>query len=644
MCGINGFTWKDATLIERMNGTLKHRGPDDQSTYIDERVSLGHRRLSIIDLSPAGRQPMENEDESIWIIFNGEIYNFGEIRPELERKGHKFRSNTDTEVIIHAYEEWGYDCVSKFNGMWAFAIYDKTKGLLFLSRDRFGVKPLYYYQGDKGLVFSSEIKGILEHNLKRRPYDKAIYDYLALGFVDHSPETFFEGIFRLIPGGSLVYNLSDRSVKVFQWYDLEGNVKGSDKLHRNLSEEELALKIRDLFEDSVRYRLISDVPVGSCLSGGIDSSAIVYAMRDLNSQAEIKTFSMVFPGRKIDESSYVDLVVRDTGVEPYRISPAPDDLLKDLEDLVWTQEEPFRTPSIYGQYKVMELAHKNGMKVLLDGQGSDELFAGYFIYYKYYLFESLLSLRLDEARQTAKVIGDKLNDIFVFPVATMLSKLGLSNWLLKNIGLKKASYLNNLDDIELANPLTDRGFSLNRALYSDLVRYSIPQLLRYEDKNSMRWSIETRVPFLDYRFVELAMSLSSDCKIRKGVTKHILRKALKDLVSPRILERKDKIGFVTPDEDWLSSPAFADMAREIMGSDSFKSRRYWKPEEAARLMEEHIKGLKNHSEEIWRIINTELWLRTFIGERSRDRASTRRESKEPQEKAAKRASASPRVQ
>jgi len=631
MCGINGFTWNDIALVERMNGALKHRGPDDQDIYTDDRVSLGHRRLSIIDLSPAGRQPMENEDGSIWIVFNGEIYNFQEIRPELAELGHKFRSNTDTEVIIHAYEEWGCDCVERFNGMWAFALYDKAKGLLFLSRDRFGVKPLYYYCDDRGLIFSSEIKGVLEHDVPRSPNDKAVYDYLALGFVDHSPQTFLKGVFRLIPGGSLVYSLADRSMKVFQWYDLDKRLKAMEKSQKEdlakegPARENLVKKTKDLFEDSVRYRLISDVPVGSCLSGGIDSSAIVYAMRELESNAKIKTFSMVFPGKKIDESSYVDEVVKDTGAEPHRISPTPDDLLKDLKDLVWTQEEPFRTPSIYGQYKVMELAHKNGMKVLLDGQGSDELFAGYFIYYKYYLFESLLGLRIEESRLTAAAIKDKLNDIFVFPVATILSQLGLADWLLENLWLKKASYLDNLDDADLANPLTDRGFSLNRALYSDLVKYSIPQLLRYEDKNSMRWSIETRVPFLDYRFVELAMSIPSGCKIRRGVTKYILRKALLDLVSSRILERRDKIGFVTPDDDWLSSQAFAEMARKIMSSDKFMSRRYWKPKEAARLMEEHIKGDKNHSEEIWRIINTELWLRAFIDEGPKDSSGAGRE-------------------
>ena len=540
-----------------MNLALQHRGPDDQSTYIDDKVSLGHRRLAIIDLSPAGRQPKCNEDASIWIVFNGEIYNFQEIRAKLEKSGHNSSSNTDTEVIIHAYEEWGTGCVERFNGMWAFAIYDKNEGILFFSRDRFGVKPLYFCTHEKGLIFSSEIKGILQHSIKRVPNEKAIYDFLVLGFVDHLPQTFFQGIDRLMPGESMIYDLSKGTMNKFRWYDLASRLLDAG----NITEEEAAKRIRAVFEDSVRYRLISDVPVGSCLSGGIDSSSIVHAMRKNSETGVIKTFSMVFPGKKQDESSFINEVVAAAKVEAHKVSPTSDDLLKDLNDLIWTQEEPFGSLSIYGQYKVMQLANRSGMKVLLDGQGSDEIFAGYFIYYKYYLFESLLHLRVGEAIETAKRMKNKLQDMVLFPAMTILSALGLSQGILQNLWLSRMKYLKGFDRIVLANPLTDRGFDLNRALYSDLTRYSIPQLLRYEDKNSMRWSIESRVPFLDYRLVELAMSLPSGYKIRKGTTKYILRKAMKGLVSDRILERKDKIGFAAPDEDWLMSPDFVETAR-----------------------------------------------------------------------------------
>ena len=608
-----------------MNVALQHRGPDDQSTYVDDEVSLGHRRLSIIDLSPAGRQPKCNEDESIWIVFNGEIYNFQEIRATLEKSGHQFSSDTDTEVIIHAYEEWGTSCVERFNGMWAFAIYDKNKGILFFSRDRFGVKPLYFCRNEKGLVFSSEIKGILQHPIRCAANEKAIYDFLALGFVDHLQQTFFQDIDRLMPGESMIYSFSQGSMEKFRWYELNQVPAGMEKM----TEEEAAKRIRELFEDSVRYRLISDVPVGSCLSGGIDSSSIVHAMRKNSETSEIKTFSMVFPGKKQDESSFINEVVAATKVEAYNVSPSTEDLLRDLYDLIRTQEEPFGSLSIYGQYKVMQLANRSGMKVLLDGQGSDEIFAGYFIYYKYYFFESLLHLRMGEAIETAKRMNSKLQDILLFPAMTILSTLGLSQGILRNLWLSRLKYLKGFDEVVLANPLTDRGFDLNRALYSDLISYSIPQLLRYEDKNSMRWSIESRVPFLDYRLVELAMSLPSGYKIRLGTTKYILRKAMKGLVSDRILNRRDKIGFAAPDEDWLMSPDFVNMARQIFASSKFRDRKYWNSEEVIHMLEEHLgvgsKSRKNHSEMLWRIINVELWLRTFIDSHcsARETASTK---------------------
>ena len=276
----------------------------------------------------------------------------------------------------------------------------------------------------------------------------------------------------------------------------------------------------------------------------------------------------------MDESSFIKEVVADTKVEAHSVSPSTEDLARDLGDLIRTQEEPFGSMSIYGQYKVMQLANKNGMKVLLDGQGSDEIFAGYFIYYKYYLFESLLHLRIGEAIDTARRMKSKIADMVLFPAMTLLSTLGLSQGIFRNLWLSRMKHLKGFEDVVLANPLTERGFDLNRALYSDLTRYAIPQLLRYEDKNSMRWSIESRVPFLDYRLVEQAMSLPSGFKIRKGTTKYILRKAMKGLVSDRILGRKDKIGFATPDESWMRIVRFclldgkADQFRGVQGSGS----------------------------------------------------------------------------
>ena len=608
MCGINGFTWKDAAMIEKMNYALRHRGPDDQSTYVDDKISLGHRRLSIIDLSPAGKQPMANEDYTVWVVFNGEIYNFSDIKKDLKDLGHEFRSNSDTEVIIHAYEQWGQSCVERFNGMWAFAIYDKAKGCLLLSRDRFGVKPLYYHCSEEGLIFSSEIKGLLQHQIKRSPNDNVVYEYLAFGLLDHKRETFFEGIYRLMPGENLVYDLSRKTMETSKWYDLESRLREREAS----SEEDLIKEVRSLFEDAVRYRLIADVPIGSCLSGGLDSSSIVHVMRKLVKDDRIKTFSMVFPGQKLDESSYIDEVIRRTGVEPHKVTPTAEDLMRDLSDLVWTQEEPFRSISIYGQYRVMELAHKSNMKVLLDGQGADELFAGYFIYYKYYLIECLLKLRLEEYLKVVKVSRASKSDLLVFPLASILSKSGFASSLLTRAWKNRTKYLNDDYNGECINPLFEKGLDLNRALFCDFQKYSLPQLLRYEDKNSMRWAIESRVPFLDYRLVELVSSLQSRYKMKNGITKYIFKRAVEDLVPEKIIRRKDKIGFATPDSVWLHNSAFSDLMRDMIGSEKFRQRKYWKYQEVSKLFDEHSSGTEDHSEDLWKVINVELWLRKFI--------------------------------
>ena len=590
-----------------MNNAIAHRGPDDRGVYLNE-ISLGAVRLSIIDLSPAGRQPMSNEDKTVWIIHNGEVYNFQELRKEL--KHYSFKSNTDTEVILHAYEEWGPSCVERFNGMWAFAVYDKKKNVIFLSRDRFGIKPLYYYWKGEKFIFSSEIKGILEHAVDRKPNDKIIYEYLAFNLLDHSRETFFGGVYRVLPGENMVYDLSTKTLESTKWYDV------TSKKHAQSSEDNTVIeKLRTLFTDSVRYRLIADVPVGSCLSGGIDSSSVVCTISSLRNEEEntdrnkngklLKTFSLVFPGTDIDETYYIDRVVQSTRVESCRVSVDAQHLMHDLHDLILTQEEPFSSLSIYGQYKVMELAHKNDMKVLLDGQGGDELFAGYLGYYRYYLTECLMNLQMNPFLETLKAIKPK--KVLFLVGATLLMKCTLIKKLLMYIQLNRLQFLKGF-----CNPsYSGKGTDLTTVLLDDLTVYSIPQLLRYEDKNSMRWSIETRVPFLDYRIVELSTSLPSTLKIRGGKTKYIFRKSMEGVVPRIILNRRDKIGFAAPDADWMRTPAFIELMKSVIESTEFRSRKYWKYKEVEKLLKEHLQG-KNHKKVLWKIMNTELWLRTFI--------------------------------
>lgn len=606
MCGINGFNWRGISLIEKMNESIKHRGPDGKGVYIDDKVSLGHVRLSILDLSSAGKQPMSNEDESVWIIYNGEVYNFLGLRKELEERGHKFKSNTDTEVVLHAYEEWGYDCIESFNGMWAFAVYDKNRDTLFLSRDRFGIKPLYYYCDGNKFIFSSEPKGILQHGINRIPNDKVIYEFLVFGLSDHSRETFFKDIYRVMPGENLIYDFSEKALKTLKWYDLKSKIGKIEQKDENKVKEE----IQKLFADSIRYRLIADVPVGSCLSGGIDSSAIVCTMDKLWKNNKIKTFSLVFPGLKIDESSYIDEVVKATNIESHKISLSVRDMIEDLHDLIWTQDEPFGSLSIYGQYKVMELAYKNDTKVLLDGQGGDELFAGYTSYHRHFLFECLMNRKFDNFLKSMQYATQRKEMIKLILSSGLffLRKLRL----LKDMGFGKPSFLKDFYSAKTSYPPFESGFNLNHVLLNDMTIYSIPNLLRYEDRNSMRWGIESRVPFLDYRFVEFVFSLPSDYKIKGGITKYIFRKMLSGVVPRRILERRDKIGFAAPDKEWFRSPEFISVVREITDSSKFKSRKYWRHEKVKEIFVEHLNGKKDHSRELWRIINTELWLRVFI--------------------------------
>lgn len=611
MCGIVGFNFEDLNLVKEMCTAIAHRGPDEEGYYSDKNITLGHKRLSIIDLY-TGRQPIYNEDKSIVIIYNGEVYNFNELRESLEAKRHRFYTTTDTEVVLHAYEEWGYDCVERFNGMWAFAIYDKNKDILFLSRDRFGIKPLYYYWCGNKFIFSSEIKGILQHNIDKIPNDKIVYEFLAFGLVDHSRETFFKDLYRVMPGENLIYDFSKKALKTLKWYDLKNKIKKVEQK----SEDDIVKEIQKLFSESIRYRLIADVPVGSCLSGGIDSSSIVCTMNKLRNNNKIKTFSLVFPGLEIDESSYINEVIRLTNVESHKVSPIVRDLREDLYDLIWTQEEPFGSLSIYGQYKVMELAHKSGMKVLLDGQGGDELFAGYRGYDGYYLLECLTYLKLREFIETMQYAMQRKDKIklIAFLGLLILGKFGPIRKLIKNIRLKKLDFLNDVYTGEVSYPLFEGGFNLNQVLLNDINIYSIPNLLRYEDKNSMRWSIESRVPFLDYRFVEFVFSLSSNYKIRSGITKSIFRESMNATVPQKILERRDKIGFATPDREWLRTPEFVSVVKEILDSSKFKSRKYWEHEKVKKIFEEHLNGESDYSRELWRIINTELWLRVFIDE------------------------------
>ena len=609
MCGINGFNWPDRALVKKMNEALKHRGPDGEGIYLDERVSLGHRRLSVIDLSEKGKQPMCNEDGSIWLVYNGEIFNFQELRRELEQKGHFFKSNTDTEVIIHAYEEWQFKCLDRFNGMFAFALYDSIRKIIFLARDRFGIKPLYYYSDNSKFIFSSEIKGILCHPVERKPNDKIIIDYLCFSLLQHTNETFFKDIYQLMPGQYLIYGCEDHDMSIKQWYQLQ--VK-TDPLNEKATIEE----IRDLFTDSVRLRMIADVPVGSCLSGGLDSSSIVCTMRRLSPEGDIRTFSIIFPGQKIDESDYIKEVTDAADLKSFLISPDESNLFEDLPDLIRTQEEPFTGPSVYGQYKVMELAHQNGMKVLLDGQGGDEVLGGYSYYFGFYFYE--LFKRLNWLQLSREVIHyyNYFRDTLPLQILVFLllprwvktrSWKRRVNWV--NPELYKKLFVNGALDPRWAGKSLGDGQSITIS-YS-----SIPHLLIWEDKNSMRWSVEARIPFLDYRLVEKALALPPEDKLRDGVTKYIFRKAMAESIPEKITNRRDKIGFEVPEDQWLKSKKMVEFIRDLIESKSFSERKYWDYGLVKTQFQKYMSNTHYHGQmarDIWKWVNLELWMRQFI--------------------------------
>ena len=600
MCGINGFNWSDPALLKKMNSVTKNRGPDDEGEYDDKTVSLGHSRLSIIDLSPKGHQPMCNEDETIWLTYNGEIYNFFEIKEDLIKAGHIFKSHTDSEVIIHAYEQYGMECLNRFNGLWAFCLYDKKRDLLILSRDRFGVKPLYYHIAEGKIIFSSMISALLTHKVERKPDMSVIMEYLAFNLLNHDTRTFFKDIWSLEPGSFLIFNLHSTEVSIKKWYQI--------KQHPAVTVPELT----QLFIQSVRSRTVADVPIGSCLSGGIDSSAIVCTLDTMINQPFF-TYSLIFPGKKIDESRYMKEVGKHTKIQQQFTTLSRNNFLNDLPDFIKAQEEPTTGLSVYGQYCIMRLAYENKAKVLLDGQGGDEIFAGYTYYFSYYYFELLKKGRiitlLKEMRSYRKNFKDYYPHQFL---CFMLLPAKIQNYVYKNYLLTWLNYdLLYESAVNKSDPRC-KPMTLHKALVLTLLNTAIPHLLRYEDKNSMRWSIETRVPFLDFNLVETAMSIPTQEKIQQGKTKIIFKEAIKNLIPAMILQRKDKIGFETPVDEFFRDPQIREFCETIFFSEPFKSRPYWNWREVERHYNRHLEGKANIGDTLWKWINLEIWLREFF--------------------------------
>ena len=584
-----------------MNQVTRNRGPDDEGIYCNDSLSLGHTRLSIIDLSENGHQPMSNENRTIWITFNGEIFNFQSIRSDLIKKGHTFQSNTDSEVIIHAYEEFGSDCVKKFNGMWAFCLYDQNDNTLILGRDQFGIKPLYYYLDDEKIIFSSMISAILCHNIRTSPNDRAIMEYLAHNLEDHSIYTFFTNINKIPQDSLVIYNLTKKTVSTHKWY------------YPAFRKDITVQSIHDSFFESVRLRTIADVPVGSCLSGGIDSTAIVCAL-DTFLKKPFDTFSLVAPGFSLDESKFITEVGKHVKVQQYFTQISETAFLNELLDFIRTQEEPVTGLSPYAQYRVMKLAHDHNAKVLLDGQGGDEIFAGYVYYFAYYFYELFAKAKFFTLGKEMFHYWKSFRNMYPFKILAFILLPESCKFLL----WKKfvASHWINFDYLKekcdgCSDPRWNK-MTLTQVLFLTCFSTTIPHLLRWEDKNSMRWSIESRPPFLDVNLVEAALAIPSELKIKNGKTKKIFKEAISENLPPTIRNRSDKVGFAVPEDEFFRNENIIKTCKEIIYSESFKNRPYWNWEELEKEYIRHIEGKSNIGDTIWKWINLEIWLQEFF--------------------------------
>lgn len=622
MCGIAGcINYKnpiDAEKFNKMVDIVTHRGPDSRGVFIENNIALGHRRLAIIDLSEDGHQPFLYHNRYV-LVFNGEIYNYRELREELEQKGITFTTKTDTEVLIAAYDYWRDECVQHFNGMWAFAIYDKDNQEIFCSRDRFGIKPFYYTNQEEKFLFASEIKQFFEilDNAPKANKDTLI-QYLVRGESDYSEETMFADIYELRGGYNLVYNLKTHTFKKWRYHDLNGVSESMDDYAK------AKVKFRDAFRNSVNLRLRADVPVGYCLSGGLDSSAIV-SMADLivkenGNNTEQYSISSCFEDKRYDEQEYIDEVIRCTSVKPHKVFPSEENLFEKLDDIIWHMDEPFGSTSIYAQWNVFEGAKKNNLKVMLDGQGADEQLAGYTVFYKV-RFSTLLRNRqfrkfykewktYKELRaKTEKHVSTR--DLLLSTMASVVFPDEKRGWLKKIYYLLPAnrgpfSYKVICDAIDgkKDKPVRDSREYIRMSIYD-----SMSKLLHYEDRNSMAHSIESRVPFLDYKLVELIYSLPFEYKIRDGRTKAILRDGLQGILPDKIRNRYSKLGFVTPEDQWINSN-YDKYSREV-GIAAKKLSKLLDEEKVVLWFQSNKGKIKRKDFTAWRLICASHWIDVF---------------------------------
>jgi len=620
MCGIAGFVYEGVrreaamSVVRRMIALQRHRGPDGEGFYDTTGASLGHCRLAIIDLTDAGHQPMSDSDGRYWITFNGEIYNYLELAEELRSFGYQFHGQSDTEVLLIAYCHWGKACLERLRGMFAFAIWDQKERSLFAARDRLGIKPFHYWiDGTRELAFASELKALLEFLPNRTANSTLARQFLAWNLLDHEPgETMVSGIMRLPPGHALVWRQSE-GLKTWRYWELHVN----DELHVSPEQESrLIREFRHLFEETVSLYLRSDVPVGTCLSGGLDSSTIACVVnlelqrRGLREKPSQHTFSACFQDPRLDERHYIKAVVDATGCQSHYVFPSGEGFAKDLEQWVWHQEEPVGGSGVYAQYCVARLARENGIKVLLDGQGADEQLAGYRKFILVYLRQLLNAGCYVRAMREAIAF-------FCRPEILRTSRFVDARRYLYG-SLPESAVLWPEGSFPERPGELGVGASLGSRIEADLTRFSLPPLLRFEDRNMMAFGIESRVPFVDHILVEWVAKLPASLRLSGGWTKLILREAFRGILPELIRTRRSKLGFSTPEPAWLAGP-LSTWFRDTLSAPRFLDAVVDTPG-VKSILERYYSGDRSLPVEnlLFRLAMYESWARQFLGTRLPD--------------------------
>lgn len=623
MCGILGWiaegAQSHAEYFSRALETLVHRGPDDRGVFDGQGVLLGHRRLAIIDLSRGGHQPMQDSASGAVIVFNGEIYNYRELRNQLERHGHMFRTKSDTEVLLHAYLEWGPEALNKLNGMWGVAIWQPEQRKLFVARDRFGIKPFYFMHRHADFAFASEPKALLALFPElRQPDDIAVYKFLAEGLLYTEGSSFYRGIHTLPPGHYGEYAAETGQFRTTRYWDYPEASRSSSHNLRDAAHE-----FSSLFEDAVQLSMCSDVPVGVTLSGGLDSSAVLAATMHEASGKRV-CFTSVYGRNERGEAEWAKLAAAPYGILPVEVEAPKEAWLEILGQVAWHMDGPGYSPAVYPLWHVMREARKQGVLVLLEGQGADEALGGY-PQYAVIAFLSMLK------RSTGAAEWKRALHAWTRLCATFTPRWAML-WLLRESfpGLvasnrgRAGAYMTLADDfkatveeqLDKTDPARPTGSSfgyepVTRRLLQDHSRNILPGLLHYGDAISMAHGVESRLPFMDFRLVEWMFSNGDAVKIHEGQTKWVLREYLRHVGQPRIAERKDKQGYPTPIERWLSANNGA-VVRELLLAPERKIMRFCDARRIEKLLNRHLAGHPGAGNHLYRLVSTELWLRRCV--------------------------------